>query len=115
MIMRIFVFVVLFTAVIFGVVAQNSDYPYSPITDRDPLYSLINEKGEINVREDNTEIGDIFLQGIIYSPGGGSMVIINKEMFNEGDNFEGYIIKKIEPNGIFLEKGEEEYFLKWEE
>lgn len=99
-----------------GVVLAAGDfqYSYSPVTDRDPLYPLINEKGEITIRE-NKELGDIFLQGILYSQGQDSIVIINKEIFHEGDNFEGYKIKKIQSNGIFLEKEQEEYFLKWEE
>ena len=41
-------------------------------------------------------------------------VIINNEMYDEGDGFEGYVIKEIEAQGIIVEKEGEEYFLKWE-
>ncbi|MCP4653385.1 MAG: general secretion pathway protein GspB [Candidatus Omnitrophica bacterium] len=93
-------------------VAGAFDYPHTTLSSRDPFYPLINEKGEITIREEKG-IGDIMLQGIIYLPEGSSVIIDNR-MFGEGDSFEKYKIKKIEERGIILENDGKEYFLKWE-
>lgn len=95
--------------------ADDFKYPFDPLIDRDPLSPLINERGDIIVREKipNVEIENIILQGIIYSQEG-SIAIINNEMFYEGSNMGDYKIKKITSNGVFLDKSGEEYFIKWE-
>jgi hypothetical protein len=101
------------TSVVFTVVEGEFKYPYRALTDRDPMYPLVNERGEILIKEKKV-VGDLIIQGIIYSPPE-SVVVINNEMYQEGDDFEEYKIKKIEPNGIIFQKNSEEYFLKWEE
>ena len=103
---------VIFIVLAFSAGAEEAKYPYSPFTDRDPLYPLVNERGDILVKE-KREVGDIIIQGIIYS-GDNSSVIINNEIFYQGDVYEEYTIKKIEPGGIIFEKDGGEYFLKWE-
>ncbi|MFH1771602.1 MAG: general secretion pathway protein GspB [Candidatus Omnitrophota bacterium] len=87
-------------------------YPFDPQTDRDPLFPLVNEKGDILIR-DKKEVDDISLQGIIYIPDG-AVAIINNEMLDEGDSFEGYTVKEIKQNGVILEKDGKQFFLKWE-
>ena len=93
--------------------AQDFQYPYNAFDERDPMRPLVNDRGEIIIRADK-EIGDFFLQGIIYSDEG-SVVIINGQTFRQGDTFEGYKIKKIEEKGVFIEKKGKEHYLKWEE
>ena len=87
-------------------------YPYGMVTDRDPMYPLINERGEILIKKEKG-IGDILLQGIVFS-GDESYVIINREFLRTGDQFEGYRIMDIEQFGIYLEKDGEVHYLKWE-
>ena len=111
--MKRIIIVIIFNLFIFLAAAEDYDYPYRNVVERDPLRSLVNEDGKILIREDR-EVGDLFLQGIIDSPEG-SVVIINNEMFHEGDVFEKYKIKKIKGKGVIIEKGGKEYFLKWEE
>lgn len=96
--------------------ADDFKYPFNPLIDRDPLSPLVNERGEIIIKEKikSVEIDNVILQGIIYSQEE-SIAIINNEMFQEGDSIGDYKIKKITSNGVFLDKNGEEYFLKWEE
>lgn len=93
--------------------AEDFKYPYNALTERDPLRPLINERGEILIKDKN-DMGDLFLQGVIYSPQGGT-AIINNEMFVEGDMIGVYKVKRIEAKGVFLEKDGEDLYLKWEE
>lgn len=87
-------------------------YPYRMLKDRDPFASLVSERGDILVR-DKREMGEFLLQGIIYTPPE-SKVIINNEMFSEGDSVSEYTIKKIEPYRVIFDKDGEESILKWE-
>lgn len=91
--------------------AQEYQYPFSPLRDRDPLRPLVNERGDILISQ--RKIGGVVLQGIIYSPEG-SQAFINNEVFREGDVFDGFRIKRIEPNAVILEKDNEEVVVNWE-
>ncbi len=103
----------LFNFFVCSVWAQNYKYPYSSFRERDPLKPLVDESGNILIKE-RKQMGDFFLQGIIYSPTG-SQVIINNEVYREGDKIEEYKIKKIEAYQVIFEKEGEEFILKWEE
>jgi len=91
---------------------QSYKYPYSSFKERDPFKPLVNENGQILIKE-RRHLGDFLLQGIIYSPGG-SQVVINNEVYKEGDNVEGYKIKRIDAYRVIFEKNGEEFILKWE-
>ena len=92
--------------------ALEFQYPYKAFVDRDPLNSLINNRGEITIKRP-TEMGDLLLQGILYAEEGNT-AIINNELLKEGDILEGYTIKKIESRRVIFEKDGKEYILKWE-
>lgn len=92
--------------------AQEYQYPYTSFSERDPLRPLVNDSGRLLIRETG-QFGGFALQGIMYSSQGGSAVI-NNEICVEGDTLAGYTIKKIEEYQVILEKGEEEFILKWE-
>jgi hypothetical protein len=102
----------LLLAVHFILDAQEFKYPYSSLKDRDPMRPLVNERGEVLIKE-KKELGDSLLQGIIYSQEG-SVAIINNEMYKESGIFQGYKIKKIEKNTVILERDGREFTLKWE-
>ena len=96
----------------FPIYPQSYKYPYSSFRERDPFKPLVDENGQILIKE-RRHLGDFLLQGIIYSPGG-SQVVINNEVYKEGDNVEGYKVKKINAYGVIFEKNGEEFILKWE-
>jgi len=102
---------ILFSAVVFSAPAKDYKYPYSSFKERDPFRPPVNERGEILIKE-KKGMGDFVLQGIMYSPKE-SQVIINNEVFKEGDTVEGYRIKKIDAYKVIFEKNGEEFVLKW--
>ena len=91
--------------------AKSYKYPYSAFKDRDPFRPLVNERGEILIRV-KRKLGNFLLQGILYAPRG-SKVIINNEIFKQGDVVAGYKIKKIDAYKVTLEKGKRKFILKW--
>ena len=107
----ILVFLFFFGTIVFFAPAKDYKYPYSALKERDPFRPLVNERGDILIRE-KKGIGDFALQGIMYSPRG-SQVIINNEVFQEGDTVAGYKIKKIDAYKVIFEKNGEEFVLKW--
>ena len=104
--------VVLFSGVSCVSMAEHFTYPYESFKERDPFRPLINDLGEILIKE-KKDMGDFILQGILYDPGG-SRVIINNEVYKEGDVVEEYTIKTIERFKVIFEKEGVEFILKWE-
>ena len=109
----ILAFLILFSVITFSTQAKRYEYPYSSFKERDPFKPLVGKGGNILIRE-KKGIGDFILQGIMYSPKG-SQVIINNEVFKEGDIVEGYKIKRIDVYKVIFEKKGEEFVLKWGE
>ena len=91
--------------------AEEFKYPHAA-GERDPFTPLVNDRGDVVIHED-TGINDIVLQGIMYSPDS-STVVINNEIYRTGDFIGKHKLKKIEPNGVFIVSGGQEYFIKWE-
>lgn len=82
---------------------------------RDPFIPLIDSQGRILIFEErNLDVGDLHLEGIIYSDTQ-KMAIINGEIFQEGNFVFGYYLKFIREKEVVLEKQDKEYILKWEE
>lgn len=94
-----------------SVLAEEFKYPYTA-GERDPFAPAVNERGDIVIREAASGLSDITLQGIMYSPGA-SAVVINKDIYREGDYIGKYHIKKIDQNSVTLENDGKEYFIKW--
>ena len=86
-------------------------YPYTA-SDRDPMQPLINERGEIVIKVETSGVTDIVLQGIMFSEIE-STVIINNEIYRQGDTIGNKKLIKIEPNGVIIESEGKEYFLNW--
>ena len=102
----------IFMVVAFCGQAQEYTYTYAPFSERDPLRPLVNENGQILIKE-KSQFGGFILQGIMYSAGG-STAVINNELYREGDTVEGYTVKKVDEFEVILEKSGEEFSLKWE-
>jgi len=95
-----------------GSSARAYEYPYTALTERDPLKPLVNESGQILIKK-NEQFGGFSLQGIMYSALGSS-VVINNAIYEQGDTVGGYLIKRIEEFQVILEKDEQQFYLKWE-
>lgn len=110
--MRYFLFIGSIVLFSFSCLAYAFEYPYNSKRDRDPMDSLVNEMGKILIKEKGDFTG-LSLQGILYSKNG-SEVVINGEIYKQGDLIEGHSIKKIEEYKVLLEKDGKEFILKWE-
>ena len=110
--------VILFVLLSFcgNIYAEEFSYPFDAIENRDPLSPLVNDKGDIIIKEDAPGTDgniNITLQGILFSEDNAS-VIISGEIYHENDMIGKCLIKKIMPNGIFIVIDENETFIKWE-
>jgi hypothetical protein len=92
--------------------AENSHYPFDADKERDPLRSLVSERGQTLIKEDK-EVGDFSLQGILYSEKN-SQAIINNQICSVGDVVDGYKVKTITASQVILDKNGLEFTLKWE-
>ena len=58
---------------------------------------------------------ELNLKGIAVSQGNRPMAVINEEIVQEGDAVRGHLVKRIQPNQVVLQRGEEELILRLEE
>lgn len=87
-------------------------YPYSPFKDRDIFRPLVNDRGEILLKE-KRGVGDFLLQGIVGS-GDEITAIINNALYKTGDTFEGYAIMAINATSVIIHKEGQEFVITWE-
>jgi hypothetical protein len=109
--MKKFLLLTALTLCTFTLFAEDFKYPCAP-GERDPFTALVNDRGDVVIHEE-TGINDLALQGIMYSPDS-STVVINNDIYRVGDFIGKHKIKKIEQNGVLIESGGQEYFIKWE-
>ncbi len=53
--------------------------------------------------------GELRIEGVIIDPKGDSYAIVNGQIVKEGDLFEGFTLKKVEPNQVTFEKDAEKF------
>ena len=51
--------------------------------------------------------GELRLEGVIIDRKGGSYAIVNGDVVKEGSEFNGYLLKKVDPNRVTFEKNGE--------
>ena len=89
--------------------AQEKGFVYDSKHKRDPFFPLVSPEGEI--LSDAPAIistGNIYLEGIIWDPNGGSIAIINGTIMKEGDTIDSITVNKIyDTYVVLLLRGEE--------
>lgn len=86
--------------------ALADEFRYDSHGKRDPFVSLTDllaSRGKQGIG-----YGELHLEGVIIDPKGRSYAIVNGQIVQEGDKFEGFLLKKIEPNQVTFEKEGEE-------
>lgn len=73
---------------------------------KDPFVPLVSAEGVVN--EKRFDASDIRVEGIVFDPNGGSMVLINNEFFKEGDHVNGANIITIFRDRVILSQSDEE-------
>ncbi|MBI4313353.1 MAG: hypothetical protein HY594_00910 [Candidatus Omnitrophica bacterium] len=92
---------------------------YDPKDARDPFYPLLNPDGARREpkKPESRQAGSVFggvlkLEGILYDAGGGSVAIVNGELFKTGDIREDIEVTRIEPARVMVLKNGTEVELK---
>lgn len=88
-------------------------FKYEGKDRRDPFVPLVNEQGKITTSSSAVgSIKDIVLEGIVWDPKGGSIVIINQNILKEQDFIGDYQLTKIESDRVILKKANKEYVVE---
>ena len=94
---------------------KQEDFRYPKEFERDPFEALISSQGVINARLIK-QIGDLELNGIIYSNDKGTRrVIINNLLLKENDVIGSYTIQEIKPKEVILDKRGKQVVLELKE
>lgn len=96
-----------------GVAAvEKNEFKYDDHDKRDPFWKLIGSRGMIVSYDQDIQVAEMVLEGVMAEPEGGSVAIINGNIVKPNDKVGHYIIKEINVNTVILEKGKEIYTLK---
>ena len=73
---------------------------------RDPFIPLVTPEGVVDAKKFSAK--DLRIEGIIYDPNGGSMVLINGEFYKQGENVNGANVITIFRDRVVLSQSDEE-------
>ena len=91
-------------------VPKERQFVYDTKEKRDPFVALVTKEGRIiepPARKRKTD--EIYLEGIIYDPKGGSYAVIDGEIWKAGDSIGAATIIRIEPQKIIFLKSDKEF------
>lgn len=115
---KLFLLIVVFCAIFagsFSLVARAEEKPqpfvYHDKNNRDPFWPLINDNGVIQNYEKEYLISDLELEGIMASPDGKSVAILNGKIIKVNDVVGEYVVKDIQANKVILLKGQQAFEL----
>ena len=93
---------------------EKADTPfnYDPDGRRDPFMPLVNREGlffEPVVKKENPHQAEteLYLEGIVYEPQGGSCAVINSEIVKAGDKIGDYQVLEVQRQQVVLVRGGE--------
>ena len=92
--------------------SEEAVFIYDSHGNRDPFMPLLTKDGKpITAYAKIGSINDVVIEGILYDPQGGSVIIINDIMLKKQDTVSGITVKSIEKNSVVLSfKGEDHTF-----
>lgn len=83
--------------------AEEAEFTYNENGARDPFWPLVTAGGALVNYDKTFTVSEMTLEGIIEDVRGG-LAIINGAVVEEGRSVSGYIVKKITPRSVVLEK-----------
>ena len=94
--------------------AEEAQEPfvYQDKNNRDPFWPLINDNGVLQNYEKEYLVSDLELEGIMASPNGKSVAILNGKVVKVNDVVGEYTVKDIQANKVIILKGQEEFELQ---
>ncbi|MFQ5952371.1 MAG: general secretion pathway protein GspB [Candidatus Omnitrophota bacterium] len=99
---------------LFAFCAESGAFQYEARGRRDPFVPLVGvaETSSISGARGILTVEDVFLQGILMDDYGKRSVIINGEIFKEGDRIERLYIESIGDNIVVIKIDEDKFELK---
>ena len=90
-------------------VYSNESLKYNPTATRDPFVPLIGPDGKFDFGDMSESMTSSFtIEGIIFDPNGQSVVIIDGEVYNQGDKVQqSTILSILKDRVLFIENDEE--------
>lgn len=94
----------------------DAPFTYRNRGKKDPFIPLVSADGKLMVTYSGVKsVNDIVLEGIIYDPDRGSIVILNGSILKEDDQMGSIKVKRIEESRVILIFENEEHILKLKE
>lgn len=94
------------------VAAEEERFKYDDRGKRDPFSSLVSPSGTILNYDNDIEMSDLSLQGVMAGSDGQNIAIVNGKVLKVDDKIGDFIVSEINPDNILLRKGEQELILK---
>ena len=114
MMIRLAMIVLLMTSFAKITYAQEIEkvFVYDSKAKRDPFWSLVTSSGVLVNYDEELSLTEIDLQGIMSSPDGGGVAIINGRIYDVDNKIGQYTILKIKQNSVTLSDGNRPFELK---
>jgi len=90
---------------------SEEEFEYNDRGNRDPMWALVDEFGNIKNYGEDLLIGDLDLQGIMYDQRTMGFAIINGEILKPNQMLGKFVVLEITPNRVTLKKGEQTFEL----
>jgi hypothetical protein len=87
-------------------------FQYDDHGKRDPFLSLVSPSGTILNYDNDIEMSDLSLQGVMAGADGQNIAIVNGKVLKINDKIGEFVVDEINPDNILLRKGEQELILK---
>lgn len=93
-----------------GKPAREAEFAYDAHEKRNPFLALVSQDGRIlEPQVSKKRDGEIYLEGVIYDPGGSSYAVISGEIVRPGESLGAYQLIGIGPQKIILSKEGKEF------
>jgi len=102
--------------------AQPAQAGYDPQDRRDPFAPLVTSEGGLRMPRENSDLRKVerdassaalILEGILYDPGGGSLAVIDGQVYEKGDRRRGIEVREITPSRVTVVKDGASHELRW--
>ncbi len=92
-------------------VASESEFMYDSHNRRDPFIPLIGPGSLASPDQPALQLESIKLEGIVVDPKGGSFIMVDGEVYDEGHMLGPYLVEKVEEKKVVLKYNKEHYEL----
>ena len=92
--------------------AEDESFVYDSQGKRDPFLRLVSPSGAVLSFDNDLQITDMVLEGIIQDPNGNNLAIINSVVVGPNDKVGLFVVSEVGKDRVVLVKGQESYVLK---